>query len=113
MRTVSPCSARACARTCRRTGPPETSHGVPNTALWAGQGDPEGVAMVHPTETMTGPRQEQVSLLSSGAATVPVVWVARTSTDDMQAPPLSLPRQLDSVRTPMELRGRGTAHQQF
>ena len=65
------------------------------------------------------------------AAAVPVAWIGRTSTDDMQDPTLSLPRQLDysrsrlpagfvlvakfydvgSGRTQMHLRGKGTAHE--
>jgi site-specific DNA recombinase len=77
------------------------------------------------------------------AATVPtaadpfdglrVAWCGRTSTDDVQDPTLSLPRQLDNSRTALpagavivahfydiesgrknlEDRGRGTAHEQF
>ena len=68
-----------------------------------------------------------------GPAAVPVAWVGRTSTDDMQDPTLSLPRQLDNARralpdgfvivghfydvesgrTPLEMRGHGGAYQQF
>jgi site-specific DNA recombinase len=65
------------------------------------------------------------------AAAVPVAWIGRTSTDDMQDPTLSLPRQLEysrsrlpagfvivakfydveSGRNLMHLRGRGDAHE--
>ena len=100
---------------------------------------------------MTNPQnpdyREQASLLSwlhqvadthsagevFGPVAVPVAWVGRTSTDDMQDPTLSLPRQLgnsrqalpdgfvivahfydvESGRAAMELRGHGEAHQQF
>jgi site-specific DNA recombinase len=68
-----------------------------------------------------------------GPATVPVAWIGRTSTDDMQDPTLSLPRQLaksrsalpdgfvvvahfydvESGRTAMELRGHGDRHKKF
>ncbi|MBI1758793.1 MAG: recombinase family protein [Actinobacteria bacterium] len=67
------------------------------------------------------------------AATVPVAWLGRTSTDDAQDPTLSLPRQLEasrralpegfvivakfydveSGRTPLDQRGTGTAHERF
>jgi DNA invertase Pin-like site-specific DNA recombinase len=67
------------------------------------------------------------------AAAVPVAWIGRTSTDDMQDPTLSLPRQLDysrsrlpagfvivakfydveSGRNLMHLRGKGNAHEQL
>jgi DNA invertase Pin-like site-specific DNA recombinase len=68
-----------------------------------------------------------------GPAKVPVAWLGRTSTEDNQDPTLSLPRQLDSSRralpdefvivahfydvesgrTPDELRGRAHAHEQL
>jgi site-specific DNA recombinase len=65
------------------------------------------------------------------SAAIPVAWIGRTSTDDMQDPTLSLPRQLDysrsrlpagfvivakfydveSGRTLEHLRGKGNAHE--
>jgi site-specific DNA recombinase len=64
-------------------------------------------------------------------AAIPVAWIGRTSTDDLQDPTLSLPRQLDYVRSRLpagfvivakfydvesgrnliHLRGKGTAHE--
>ena len=41
---------------------------------------------------------DQLAPAETALENVPVAWVARTSTDDMQDPTLSLPRQLDSVR---------------
>ncbi|GAA0739535.1 recombinase family protein [Dactylosporangium roseum] len=65
------------------------------------------------------------------SAAIPVAWIGRTSTDDMQDPTLSLPRQLDYVRSRLpagfvivakfydvesgqnliQLRGKGSAHE--
>lgn len=67
------------------------------------------------------------------SAAVPVAWLGRTSTDDLQDPTLSLPRQLESVRqalpgrfvtvanfydvesgrTAMTNHGMGNGHEQF
>src|SRR5437762_6796496 len=100
----------------------------------------------HHTVTPVAGGDAEVSLLSwlrtvadqnvpdtLGGALVPVAWMGRTSTDDMQDPTLSLPRQLDSSRRALpdgfvivahfydvesgraaiELRGHGDDHEQF
>ncbi len=68
---------------------------TPTPEVVAGSGERDQIA---PLDWLHTVADQNVPEASESAAS-PAAWMGRTSTDDAQDPTLSLPRQLDSVRS--------------